>query len=71
MYLIFILSQLLLLLTLSLCSFAFVLYMSVRIRKENTSKEDVAMEIGNNEVAIANAIEMQDNGLKTADAEMI
>ena len=56
MYLIFILSQLLLLLTLSLCSFAFVLYMSVRIRKENTSKEDVAMEIGNNEVAIANAI---------------
>lgn len=40
---------------------AFVIYMAVRVRKENTAIEDLAMEIGNNEVAIANAVEMQDD----------
>ena len=67
MYLIFVLSQLAFL----LCSFAFVIYMSVRIRKENTTIEDVAMEIGNNNVAVGSAVEMQEDGFKNAQAEMI
>jgi len=44
--------------------FCFVIYMSVRIRKENTTLEDIAMEIGNNDFAIANAVEMQDGVVK-------
>lgn len=45
--------------------------MSVRIRKENTTIEDVAMEIGNNNVAVGSAVEMQEDGFKNAQAEMI
>ncbi len=39
--------------------------MSVRIRKENVTQADLALEIGNNEVV--NALEMQDN--RTKDSE--
>ena len=36
--------------------------MSLRIRKENATQADLAMEIGNNEVV--NAIEIQGGGMK-------
>lgn len=48
----------------------FVIYMAVRIRRENVTKADVAMEIGNNEVA--SAIEMQeDDRTKPNMSEML
>lgn len=42
------------------CRLCFVIYMTVRIRKENTTKEEVAMEIGTNHT-LSSGVEMQDN----------
>lgn len=48
--------------------FVFVLYMSMRIRKENVSQEDIALEIGN--TVVATAIDMEDDDAKYAVQEM-
>lgn len=45
--------------------------MAVRVRKENATQEDIATEIGNNDFAIAHAIEMQDASENVAIAHAV
>merc|ERR1711976_1136038 len=41
--------------------FAFVIYMAVRIQKENIVQDDLAQEIGTGDIMLVNGVELSDN----------